>query len=253
MLSRLIIAPAMLLGIPLAATPGTVHPAAPTHVGSPVPGERCFRHVPRQGSPYFNCWASSSTSTKTATQTRSVTVSKSTPAVAKSATAGPVGDPGTWHSVLDQEFNGTSLDTSRWTSGWFGSGITQPVNSEELECYSPTRVSVSGGSLRLSLIAQAHTCGGVLRPYTSGIVTTDSKFSYTYGFAEARVYLPATGSGTADWPAFWGDGQSWPKDGEMDIMEGLGVENHGVPGNACYHFISPKGNPGGCPPGKDFA
>ncbi|MCU1490317.1 MAG: hypothetical protein JWM85_1722 [Acidimicrobiaceae bacterium] len=120
------------------------------------------------------------------------------------------------------------------------------MNSEEQECYSPSQVSVSGGNLNLSLVAQSQTCGGVTRPNTSGLVSTNGKFSYTYGFAEARIYIPASGSGTADWPAFWGDGQSWPADGEMDIMEGLS-------GKACWHFISPAGNPGGCPTGTNFS
>ena len=40
----------------------------------------------------------------------------------------------------------------------------------------------------------------------------------------------------------WADGQSWPADGELDVLEGLG-------GLACWHFHDPAGAPGGCLPG----
>jgi beta-glucanase (GH16 family) len=59
----------------------------------------------------------------------------------------------------------------------------------------------------------------------------------------ARIYLPGSGSTIDNWPAWWTDGQNWPQDGEMDVLEGLG-------GQACYHFHSPAGAPGGCAAGN---
>jgi beta-glucanase (GH16 family) len=150
----------------------------------------------------------------------------------------PLGAAGTWHLVLNSTFNGSTLP-HLWSTGWFGSGITAPVQSEELECYSPSQVTFSGGSLDLSLAKSTHTCGGIVRHYTSGMVTTARGFSFTYGLAEARIYLPPSGHQIADWPAFWTDGRSWPADGEMDILEGLR-------GAACFHFHDPSGGPGGC-------
>lgn len=155
----------------------------------------------------------------------------------------PEGAAGSWHLVFNGLFDGTALDRSQWSTGWFGTGVTVPVQSHELECYSPSQVQVSGGDLLLSLHSEAVACGGVTRHYASGIVTTNGKFSFTYGFVQARIYLPPSGPRIADWPAFWADGQSWPNDGEMDILEGLG-------GLACYHFHSPSGGPGGCAPGN---
>jgi beta-glucanase (GH16 family) len=143
--------------------------------------------------------------------------------------------------VFDSEFNGSSLDTSQWSTGWFGSGITQPVNSSEQECYDPAQVSVTNGELDLTAIAKTETCGGVTRPYASGIVTTDGLFSFTYGYMEARIWLPGS-SEIADWPAFWADGQNWPADGEIDVLEGLS-------GKACAHFHNPAGGPGACASG----
>jgi len=151
---------------------------------------------------------------------------------------GPPGDPSSWHTIFDDEFNGTSLDTSKWSTGWYGSGITAPVNAEELQCYDPNQVSVAGGELDLNLVAKTESCGGQTRSYASGLVSTSGKFSYTYGYLEARVWLPG-GSAVTDWPAVWTDGQSWPTDGELDAVEGLG-------GQACWHFHDPLGAFGGC-------
>ena len=157
----------------------------------------------------------------------------------------PVGVSGAWHTVFGDEFNGTSLDTSKWTRGWFGTGITGPVNSAETACYDDSLVTVPGdGSLHLPLISKSSTCGGTARPYSGALVSSTGKFQYTYGYYEVRAYLPAASTGAiADWPAVWSDGQSWPTDGENDTMEGLG-------GQACYHFHFPAGGPGACANGN---
>jgi beta-glucanase (GH16 family) len=127
---------------------------------------------------------------------------------------------GSWNLAFDSEFNSSSLDTSQWSTGWFGSGVTQGINSLEEECMDPAQVNVSGGSLALTAIAKSETCGGVTQPYASGMVTTDGKFNFTYGFMEARIWVPGTG-GIDDWPAFWAVGQNWPTNGEIDVVEGL--------------------------------
>jgi hypothetical protein len=155
---------------------------------------------------------------------------------------GPPGDPSSWHSVFDDEFNDSNLDTQNWSTGWYGSGVTAPVNSEELECYDPSQVVEANGELDLNLIAQSESCGGQTRPYTSGLISTAGTFNFTYGFVEVRAWLPG-GSTVSDWPALWTDGQSWPADGELDLAEGLG-------GLACWHFHDSQGAPGGCEPGS---
>ena len=165
---------------------------------------------------------------------------------ASPAGSGPLGMSGSWHSVFDDEFNGTSLDTSTWTPNWLGCAgcTTGPVSSSESEAYAPSQVSVGGGSLHLQAVSEPTTVNGTTYPYRSGMVQTDGKAQFTYGAFEARIYLPPSSKGIANWPAFWTDGQSWPADGEMDVMEGLS-------GSACFHFHSPSGGPGGCASG-DF-
>ena len=176
------------------------------------------------------------TSTTTTTTTVAPTTTTTTPASGPPQPVG--GDPGPWNLVFDSEFAGSSLDSSQWSTGWFGSGITPPVNSYEQECYDPNQVSVANGSLELSAIAQPESCGGLTRPYASGLVTTNGTFSFTYGYMEARIWLPGSAS-IADWPAFWADGQSWPTDGEIDVLEGIN-------GRACAHFHNSAGGPGAC-------
>jgi beta-glucanase (GH16 family) len=160
---------------------------------------------------------------------------------------GPWGDPGSWNLVFDDEFNEPSLDTGLWNTGWLSSGLTGPIDPAELECYSPAQDVVQGGELDLNLIAQP-VSGCVVNGgpqttsanYVSGMVNTRGKFSYTYGFLEARVWLPGSAWAGVDWPGVWEVGNPAPQDGEIDLVEGLG-------GEACYHFHDPTGAPfGGC-------
>ena len=96
------------------------------------------------------------------------------------------------------------------------------------------------GELDLNLVARSETCGGQTRSYASGLISTAGKFTFTYGYLEVRAWLPGNGT-VDDWPAIWTDGQQWPQDGELDLVEGLG-------GAACWHFHDTQGAPGGCAP-----
>lgn len=173
---------------------------------------------------------------------RPAAASPGLPAPAAAAPRPAGNPPGRWRLRLNDEFSGGSLDRAVWSTGWLAPGITQPVNSEELQCYAPSQVRVQQGALRLSLARRAVSCGGQVRPYVSGMINSDGKFQFTYGFLEARLWLPGQGRVITNWPAFWADGQNWPADGEIDVVEGLG-------GEACWHFNSPHGAPGNCHPG----
>jgi beta-glucanase (GH16 family) len=163
----------------------------------------------------------------------------------------PTGVPGTWHLIFSDDFNGTSLNTKYWSTGWFGSGTTvDPGGDNVPECDAPGNVVEANGELDLSFTDQSSVCDGSTHPYTSGIVTTNGKFSFTDGLIEFRAWLPTTSSGqVADWPDLWLDGQSWPADGEVDVAEGLG-------GTLCAHYHGPSNSVGvgagggtGCPAG----
>ena len=148
----------------------------------------------------------------------------------------PVGDiAGPWNLVFNSEFNGSSLDASQWSTGWFGSGYTGPIDpTYGLDVSAASQVSVGGGSLQINAILKANTSPYGTSPYTSGVITTMTStypwtapalFSFTYGYAEARIWLPANGSKIADWPAFWllatALSHTYPN-GEIDILEGIG-------------------------------
>ena len=149
----------------------------------------------------------------------------------RAVTPMPADVPGDWALKFDGEFNGTSLDTTKWSTGWYGSGVTAPVNSQEDNCYDPAQVTEGGGVLSLSLVQESENCGQD-EPYAAGMVSTMGKFSFTYGLVEARVWLPGVPGSpgeVANWPGVWADGQNWPEDGEIDIAEGVG-------GQVCGHL-----------------
>jgi len=148
----------------------------------------------------------------------------------------PLGVSGSWTMKFDDEFTAdSSLNTTTWSPDWFGSGNTQ---NQTLMLSS--NVSVSGGDLNLEVTSSS---GGIVSTNPDDGQPGHGGYQFTYGYAESKIYLPASSSKIANWPAWWTNGQSWPTDGEMDIMEGLG-------GLACFHFHYTGGAPGGCATGN---
>jgi len=133
----------------------------------------------------------------------------------------PVG----WTLFWNDEFNGTSLDTSKWST------LTQPSpRNNELEYYTSEDVYVSGGNLVLR--SQKRSYDGL--SYTSGLVNSTGKFSTTFGRFEIRAKIPY---GDGLWPAHWllpENNICWPTGGEFDIMENLGQDTKTVYGT--YHW-----------------
>ncbi len=154
---------------------------------------------------------------------------------ASSGTPQPLGVSGSWNLTFTDEFNGTNLDTTKWDYGWADYKVpSAPVQQDnEQACYDPSQVGVANGELTLSVIAKQASCGDRLatvcgsanttRPYTSGNIQTRRKYTQSYGYFEARIWLDADVSNNIyNWPAWWLDGEPWPTKGELDIMEGLG-------------------------------
>jgi beta-glucanase (GH16 family) len=146
---------------------------------------------------------------------------------------------GTWKLALDDEFNGTTLNSSIWSTGWYGSGITKGANSSETDCWDPANATVANGSLNLSLTQHQETCGGKTQPNTGAGITSYGKYSLSYGLIETRIYVPGNSSGLYDWPAVWTTGVdgNWPTSGEFDIAEMLG-------GQLCHNYHSSAGQSG---------
>ena len=138
--------------------------------------------------------------------------------------------PAGYVETFDDEFNGASLDT-QWVPYWLEPRGGNVQNGTVME---NANVAVSGGDLRLTL---TDTSGAIVSTNPNGGVADG--FAFTYGYVAACIWLPGNAS-VANWPAFWTDGQRWPTDGEIDIMEGL------EGGSVCYHFHSSDGGPGSC-------
>lgn len=160
----------------------------------------------------------------------------------------PYGVPGDWLLKWQDNFSGKSLDKHKWRPNWLGSSdttITKPFNALEHSCYDPRQVTVANGSLNLR--AQKRTCttsSGKKYPYASGVIQSSGDFRFTYGYTEARMYLPpntdptvaALGSCGPNWAGFWLNGAKWPDDGEIDVVECLGKDD--VTWN--YHWAGGK-------------
>jgi beta-glucanase (GH16 family) len=123
-----------------------------------------------------------------------------------------------WSLVWYDEFNGTSLNTSDWNYD-IGTGCPSLCGwgNSELQYYRAENVSVSGGNLVITSLAESF--GGA--SYTSGKIHTRDKQYFLYGKIEMRAKIP-TGGGM--WPAFWMMPQfnvygGWAASGEIDIME----------------------------------
>jgi Glycosyl hydrolases family 16 len=145
----------------------------------------------------------------------------------------PVGLPGSWRLIFQDEFSGNRLDLSRWNPNWFGgpSDVTKPVNSAEKACYRPEHNIVSGGVIT-QYAERYENCatktGQVYQAATGGITTID-KFTFTYGAAEARI---RTSCEPGSWNAWWFNGEDHPLDGEMDILESYGDN----PDRSTFHY-----------------
>ena len=121
--------------------------------------------------------------------------------------------------VWSDEFNGNSIDASKWGFE-IGTGSNGWGNNEQQYYTNRTdNAYVADGALHIRAKKEAY--GG--KNYTSARLNTNGKFTFTYGYVEARLALP---SSQGIWPAFWMLGANyatdvWPKCGEIDIMEQL--------------------------------
>jgi beta-glucanase (GH16 family) len=138
-----------------------------------------------------------------------------------------------YQQVWADEFNGTTLDLTKWTPIVGPGGVV--AGNNELQYYTdrPANTQVSGGTLKI--IALQENYGG--NAYTSARMQTKLQGDWLYGRMEARMKLPV---GIGMWPAFWlmpteSAYGNWPKSGEIDIMELIGKEPSNVYGTIHSH------------------
>ena len=138
---------------------------------------------------------------------------------------------GDWVQTLNENFDGSTLDTSKWTPRLVWDGPAHAETQRFLE----KNVYVEDGKLVIKCERnpghQYDNPNLATREYATGAVTTLDKWTQTYGYFEARIKRP---SARGLWPAFWmmpdrgpGAGDIWArrttsKGGmEIDIWEHL--------------------------------
>ncbi len=148
--------------------------------------------------------------------------------LAQTASAQVPNLPG-WDLVFNDEFNGTSLNTTNWTA----LNRKDSFNNEK-QFYHPDQVTIAGGNL----VITATDVPRQGKAYQSGLITSNNLFGP--GRFEARIDLP-TSQGM--WPAFWLNPNQvpWPQGGEIDILENRGSQPNLV--SSAYHWQT---NPGPC-------
>lgn len=126
----------------------------------------------------------------------------------------PLGVPGSWVEVWGDEFDGTAIDTTRWSTedGQRMNNVTAHTSN----------VTVADGNLILTLASE--TSGAFVSSHpVSGTLTNGYELPVG-AYVEARVLFPGDGTAISNWPAWWVSGsKNWPKSGEHDIAEGLGT------------------------------
>ncbi len=125
--------------------------------------------------------------------------------------------------LWNDEFNGDTLNSEIWryelhAPGWVNAELQEYTDSTD-------NIFVKDGRLIIKALKTQDNAGKDY--YTSGKITTRGNQDFMYGKVIARAKVP---EGKGLWPAFWmmpskdGIYGSWPKGGEIDIMEILGNE-----------------------------
>jgi len=144
------------------------------------------------------------------------------------AAAAPPGYHVTWSEEFDQPL-GSPPDKTRWSydtgaTGWGNAELQNYVSDTQHAQVVADPAAAHGKALQILVTSsgQGMTRGG----FQSARLLTQKKFTFQYGYVEARIRMPY---GQGIWPAFWmlganigEQGIGWPACGEADIMESKG-------------------------------
>lgn len=180
-------------------------------------------------------------------------------------TASPSGDPvpngpgGTWVLKFNDDFNGTSVDSAKWSfiSTAEGEISNNPVGTgnkgnQQLEFDQPSNCTVAGGQLTMRAKPDNITSQqGTHYDWSSCMINTSPSYSFRYGYIEERSKLPSI---KGFWPALWTwgvAGSNIPGNGETDAYEIYTDRNfkvyqtqHNTGGGSCLVDYPLGGNSG---------
>jgi beta-glucanase (GH16 family) len=162
---------------------------------------------------------------------------------ASAAASASVTSPVIGKLLWSEEFNGASLDATLWTAS-NGNGCQINLcgyGNQELQYYHPNNLAIvdvpfEPGTRALAITARREVMGS--NQFTSGKIDSSGKVQVKYGLIEIRMATPNVAVGL--WPAAWMLGtspQTWPRNGEIDIMEMGGRQPAGLPPISPNQFV----------------
>lgn len=157
-----------------------------------------------------------------------------------------------WTTIFREEFDGTSLDTSKW--GYRSVGVYDLNDDKRCATSDPQAVVTSGGALTLQVRRDpnraAERCvtpdNGTFDYYLNGRIDTEATFGFTYGLAAARVKFQR---GPGQHAAFWLQRAGVPtvpgnpgvSGAEIDVEYfGEGTKDGGL--GTFVHYVGPQGD-----------
>ncbi len=130
-------------------------------------------------------------------------------------------ESGKWKLVWHDEFNGSAIDTSKWSKVSQGKSDWDRHMSHYDSCYK-----IEDGKLCLRGIRNPDTTTDK-RPFLTGGIYSKGKFAFQYGKIEIMAKLECA---QGAWPAMWMLAEQekygkYPRNGEIDIMEHLSFDS----------------------------
>ena len=142
--------------------------------------------------------------------------------------------------VWADEFNGDSLDYSKWgvEENAYGGGN----NEQQIYRWDKKNLRVENGNLVIEAHKDNPNVAGTTRPYSSARIRSKHRGDWKYCRVDVRAKLPI---GKGIWPAIWmlpTDEKygGWASSGEIDIMELVGHEPSTYHGTLHYGGGWPK-------------
>ena len=126
-----------------------------------------------------------------------------------------------WKLVWKDEFNGSAIDSSKWSRVEPGTSAWNNHMSSNPDCFA-----FSDGKLFLRGINNTDTATDA-RQYLTGGICSKNKFAFQYGKIEICAKLEGA---QGAWPAMWMLAEKdkygqYPRNGEIDIMEHLNFDS----------------------------